>query len=456
MARGFQKKSIFRAAAAKAATPDKESDHTFIIQCPQCQARFALPESSLSGIEDPRFHCSRCDSIFDAAEAGWSPEESTLGSQSTEDIKNDTDSSAKPYSKTVSSEKESGAEMFCATEDEVSSDDSFDPFAESDIKGGKSQQYAPTSSLKFHDVTKWTTGWEEEEGSATPSERTVPKTEVSEINPVAKTVSQQESPFFSTSRQNSEEVEDATLLPMTEETEEYGNLKDAKQISFEFADTATPKERSKSLFSFDKSPEKHPFEASRENSESRFYREPATVIQENPLQTNAITKYPWLTPALITAPMILLLLILALPDFLGFHSMLKPLLPQPTPPPPAGLIISDLQMKQVALQSGEVVHLISGSLQNNTEKSFADITIEGLAFDASGRKVTSQKVNANSTLAKTRIESFTPAMIKELQEKSVARKYELEPGSSQDFAIGLFDKNIDAANFYSARIYAAQ
>jgi predicted Zn finger-like uncharacterized protein len=35
-----------------------------IIQCPACNTKFALNESQLNGLDNPKFHCSRCNTLF--------------------------------------------------------------------------------------------------------------------------------------------------------------------------------------------------------------------------------------------------------------------------------------------------------------------------------------------------------------------------------------------------------
>lgn len=41
---------------------------TTIITCPACRTRFAVGTSAISAVEDPRFHCSRCDALFSLSE----------------------------------------------------------------------------------------------------------------------------------------------------------------------------------------------------------------------------------------------------------------------------------------------------------------------------------------------------------------------------------------------------
>lgn len=36
-----------------------------VIQCPACNTKFAVETATVANIEDPRFHCSRCDNVFE-------------------------------------------------------------------------------------------------------------------------------------------------------------------------------------------------------------------------------------------------------------------------------------------------------------------------------------------------------------------------------------------------------
>ena len=46
-----------------------------IIQCPSCSTKFAVDSSQLADVENPRFHCSRCDHFFESPEFGAKPPE---------------------------------------------------------------------------------------------------------------------------------------------------------------------------------------------------------------------------------------------------------------------------------------------------------------------------------------------------------------------------------------------
>jgi len=123
---------------------------------------------------------------------------------------------------------------------------------------------------------------------------------------------------------------------------------------------------------------------------------------------------------------------------------------------PAGLLIRDLKFRNVSLENGERVQIIGGTIENHTERSFKEILLEGLAFDRGGRQVVSQKADAGSTLAKSRVKSFTTEMIQELQGRKSARRFALEPGGKQEFAIALISDKMPEARYYSARIYSVR
>ncbi len=130
----------------------------------------------------------------------------------------------------------------------------------------------------------------------------------------------------------------------------------------------------------------------------------------------------------------------------------------PSAPHPGAqdLVIQGLRFKRITLESGDAVSTVSGTLVNQGESSVSEILIEGLAFDASGKLVASTRVNAASTLARTRIRSLTMEMVAGLQSGQAARRFELRPGESHDFTIALLDGEPERAGYFSARVYSVR
>ncbi len=55
-----------------------------IIQCPSCSTKFAVDSSQLADVENPRFHCSRCDHFFESPELSTKPASSDTPVESAE------------------------------------------------------------------------------------------------------------------------------------------------------------------------------------------------------------------------------------------------------------------------------------------------------------------------------------------------------------------------------------
>lgn len=123
---------------------------------------------------------------------------------------------------------------------------------------------------------------------------------------------------------------------------------------------------------------------------------------------------------------------------------------------PAGLHIARSRFKKVALESGDVVAVVSGAVMNSTESAYSDVLLEGLMFDDSGRTISSLKVPLGSDLAKARLKSMTLEMIDELQAAKPNRKLELKPGREAEFSVALTGDQIKEAKYFAARIYSVR
>ncbi len=127
---------------------------------------------------------------------------------------------------------------------------------------------------------------------------------------------------------------------------------------------------------------------------------------------------------------------------------------------PTGLYIKNTQLKKITLDSGDSVSLVSGKVVNQANEAFSDVIIEAIAFDALGKPLMKNKVAASNTLARTRIKSLTPEMIKNIQTQDGSAAYTLRAGQSEDFAIALGNgenpSELSKARYFSARIYSVK
>lgn len=123
---------------------------------------------------------------------------------------------------------------------------------------------------------------------------------------------------------------------------------------------------------------------------------------------------------------------------------------------PPGLLISGLKHRATALDDGERIHLISGTLENHAGETVRDVMLEALTFDAAGRKIAQAKVNAGSTLAGSRVKDLNLPMVREIQARVPAQRFEIKPDERVKFAIAVRADADRPAHFYTARVYSVK
>lgn len=353
---------------AELSTLHEEQRPNLIIQCPSCQARFALAVSALDGVEQPRFHCSRCDHIF--------------------------------------SREEYPAPELVAEPSTLAAPPSIEEFEFDEH----------CSASETEDV--WTTGWSREPSHAL-------------------------------------EIPESLDRRVTMEApHESVRFDDASQMSFDFGTPDTTAAGFNFRFGAISAPTETAVPA---------YSERLPIVDDLPPELLPRRSSPaWRGLLLVAAPLFLFLtVLLGVSYYLRSNPVLSSTLSSrylPASPQvaPTGLLIRDLKFRNVALENGERVHVIAGLLENRTDRSFKEVILEGLAFDKNGKQLVSQRADAGSTLAKSRIKSLTREMIQELQGRKSARRFLLEPGAKHEFAVALISDKMSAARYYSARIYSVR
>lgn len=131
---------------------------------------------------------------------------------------------------------------------------------------------------------------------------------------------------------------------------------------------------------------------------------------------------------------------------------------QETAAPPE-LYITDSAVKKVVLETGESVNVISGKIINDSQQNFAEVLVEGILFDTKGEIVAKKKINAASSLGKSRLQSLSLQMIDDLQNTKPAKRFELKAGQEYDFTMAVpeeLDAKAVEAAFFSSRVYSVR
>lgn len=143
-------------------------------------------------------------------------------------------------------------------------------------------------------------------------------------------------------------------------------------------------------------------------------------------------------------------------DVQSSGKVIAALFPEAAQVPPAGLHIEQTDFRKISLDDGESVHIISGTIANDTEQRFEDLQIEGQLFDSGGAVVARALVNAASDLSKTRLKSLTPEMILSMQSPKAKSHFDLAAGETQPFTIAVVEGEPQRAAYYSARIFSVK
>lgn len=384
-----------------------------IVQCPSCQAKYALDSGAVSAIPNPRFHCSRCDNVFEMqAQTGLPPAKHLKLSKQA--------AAPTPEPEVNSSVEDFDFEEFSGAEDSAESMH-YEPTPEPTTENPApvSTTFAPTPASP----PRWSLT-----DAPQPSTINQPPPPVARAEASARTL-------------NIPRKFQSGLVSAPHEAQD-------KKPSFQTS------------FSFDR-----PRTNAAELPQEQPLREPVaprSKISLPKLRPARNGHSPWLNLMGFASPILVLLAIMA---GLSFYLISHPQtaaklslaifkgLPRTAPD---GLLVEKVNFKPITLDNGDMVYLISGQVVNNSEETLRDVKVEGLAFDKHGNLIEKLLTHSGTTLGKTRVQSLSTEMINNLQSAKVSKLGPLQPGQKQDFAIALMNPDVSKANYFSARIYSVR
>jgi predicted Zn finger-like uncharacterized protein len=407
-----------------------------IIQCPSCQTKFALEQNSLEGIDEPRFHCSRCDHVFGldegqrdlklvegaAAETSPSPEDppSWRRSESPKNLPRNPSRSleippiseevrrSRPPHENAEEEPEPDASNSSQMAFEFSALDSA--IDDQPLPHKSRRAFAPAGGEPHPDLTGPERSVSRDTGAEEYSQQFKKESLMEELG---------------------EKVEREAAVPPPS-----GPLKTS--VIPQAAESYQPAESYQA--------------ASHQASIGPSHFGPSHFGQ-------------WRSMTALLSPLMLFMAALvALVYYLRidnsaastFSDLLFASAPRMAP---AGLYIKNTRLKKIVLETGDTVQVVSGRIQNDSADTFKEILLEAIAFDALGKPISKLKVQASPALAKTRIKSLTPEMIKNVQQNQ-SGNFSLRPGQNLDFSMALGESlgtgELNKAKYFSARVFSVR
>lgn len=377
---------------------------TMILQCPACQTKFALDCDSVSEIEDPRFHCSRCDHVFGIDEC----RKPLVSVPQKDPAPLQTQGTAARSEQSLLSDQRAPASRSLTVPDSIKATFPLSPPHET-VEPPIGEPQIGRPRMRPRDLG--------EASSGAQMELPLP-----ELSPYA---------------------------PEIDDEEEWLDNKNSLLGSLFAKSSASGLRRPAAA-----SPQEHALAAGIGGSPQSPAPDSSYFAGPDSLEAEPTAGKPfagsWSGLMLVFAPCLIFLTLLAAGSYFlvsadknsfgaaltGIVSAISPDAPRM---PPSGLYIKNSRLREVTLDSGETVLVVSGKITNDSGSEFRDITIEAIGFDAQNKPIVRTRTSAFSPLAKSKIKSLTPDLLYKAQKSEASNGKLFKAGAEEPFAIVLGD-----------------
>lgn len=475
-----------------------------VIQCPSCQTKFAVKSSLIAGNNFPRFHCSRCDHVFSTEQQidiPLAPVENPMREETIADSYSEVTSDQEhPFKPQATPSELSG--WLLGDEPETRSETNIPVDS---TQADSNWQRDPLVS----EYDSLTDTFSESETTTIPEEPFIRRTGT----PTSEHIPAQEEPEQFTSNASIAEENDSTDDTIESYAYDSEPDEDTQELALNEISSAKTTEipasvREEALDQMDlvlnpramRPKRSVPFTDKKQDldappvASTPTHKQTLTLAAKNLRSANKdatsstwTDKAPvedtlipdsqkqdvrayvstsakqigrWRSVATISAPLLAFLAILLCTGFLLSQNpqqawaLSHSITGATTRVAPTELLMTHISHQEVELDSGEVVHVIQGTLKNDTSEIFNSVKIEGFTFNESGKALNHNIVSANSSLGKTRIQSLSLEMIENLQKTERHARFALKPGEEFDFTVALIEEASSNVVYYSARVYS--
>jgi predicted Zn finger-like uncharacterized protein len=419
-----------------------------IIECPSCSTRFSVESTAVAAIEEPRFHCSRCDSVFSLETLPASEDKSAEPNPTDLLEQQKTPQPTKPdFVAAQSSPRQARGALprsiptpIKQSDFSLNYDGPSDPTTENSEDSvhdllGSDDRGSSSATLEAHEEFSAETSDDEQPPYLRESLSLLQQSTHENATRQASAVTQALLPFDgllkyepmeAISDMNTQSVSDTSAEPTLHKSFERNSQEDHDDFDLKYTVPVAL---------------------------SRTY-----------------------TLALLSLPLVAGLALLTIfsyslrlsPQGLGaFVSGVMPLLGvQSLQLPPAELAVSKSSIRFVRLQSKEVIPVVSGTLSNRSQNSLDGITLEVLGFDGRGELLVSSQAPLRSALAREKISELPLETLRKYQTALGARRSAINAGEDVPFSVALIadgsregqvslaDMDLSQLRYYSARVFS--
>ncbi len=400
-----------------------------VICCPCCRTKFAVESSTVASLEVPRFHCSRCDTVFLLQEPTESP------------------------SRGAAPGIDSGSARWVLADPAktIENEDSVP---------------APTqvSALRPNEFSLGVGRWEAEPvpQEAAPPATTKPQTTTTESISMRSGLSLLDQGQTNLDSQRPAGGFAASTAPRTQLPSTKVNHRAENPLRSSSSATVIPE----------------PASLSEENQETlaKMGREAETGILRRLAQRLSPRSRGLIKLAIPPLASLMVLLLVSYsarisPRSTGSllelvtPSTISEIVPQL---PPNELTIRDLSLKFVRTPSRETVAVVSGKLFNASSKALEDVTLEARGFNERGETVIAAKAPLRSALGNEKVSDLERETIVKFQHALGGKDSSIAAGESVPFSVALLTPNdadetsdgnssrLPTIKFFSARVFSVR
>ncbi len=385
---------------------EKTSEPHIVVACPSCSTKFAVESTLVASYEIPRFHCSRCDAIFELKQERAAPPPASTAPESLTPVQ-------------VSSSTQ-GWTLSDSTPKDPQNDDAARPKSSLEIQ-------APLKSTDF------TLGTIPDPDTFEPRDPFDPIEDRAGLSILGFRPSA--SRRHSTSLTRSETQSLAAGIKPTPDPIEVQIQPSAAKVDLK-VDTKTLENPKSSP------PEDPPNYSHRFSERTRgLFRLSTPVAAALGLicAVSLCTRFMPLTMDSVFGS--------AIPGFISGRT---------SHIPPQEISVKDLNLQLEKTQSKELLPVIRGFVSNASDKTFEDVSIEALGFNAHGELIVRARAPLRSALSREKISDLSLDTVKKFQNAINASDASIKPGENVAFAVALFlqDAAPQEVTYFSARVFS--
>lgn len=424
---------------------ERTSEPHIVVACPSCKTKFAVEGSLVAAYDKPRFHCSRCDSIFDLHPK---------------------------RSETAHSNRTQGqVGQRWVLDDTLSDTTQRDP-RNDDVEQNTSKQ----TTLKASDFTLGTIPNPDTLEPRTPFEPIEDRAGLSILGfrPTASrrhttSITRAEAQSIAAHSQSTSRTQPELLEAAIEKTEDPFALFDTPGTTPTPASSPAPLNHTTQTVST--SQQRANLETTGKLKHEPLASQSASQAHETSTKSraNRFSRLSIRTQGLarLSIPLVAAVIFLCVVSMatrlmpLTMDSLFGAVSPRfisgrTAHLPPRELSVQDLNLSLEKTQSKETIAVIRGFVSNLSDKTFEDISIEALGFNARGELLVRARAPLRSALSREKISDLPLETVKKFQNVLSASDASIKANEKVAFAVALLAENVEPheVTYFSARVFS--